>query len=148
MSSIIVFRKSSEVAYSPRCKGIVVEAIVETLANLVRVSRPGLVSAMLPTPKGRSEFARLAPITAGESANVAKFAAGDDSANAKAARATIKAKGIKVPADSLGRGKVATASQAQSVLLWIKDRLCAAASEHGVTVADDTGADLSVVYID
>ena len=149
---IHLLRKSSEVPYSPRMKATVLAAMVETLAAAVRVDRPSLVEFLAPTPKGRSEFARLPAVTSGELANVQRFAAGDDSADEKAAKATLKAKSFRVPADSLGRGKgtaaeKATASQAQSILLWIKTRLVAAAVEHGVTVADADGTDLSVVHI-
>jgi len=145
---ILIFRKAAEIKYSGKAKKSLVNDVSETLAAAVRVQRPSLVTFMLPTVHARSLFARLPEVTEGERLNVAKWGAGDKSADAKAAKATIKAKAYVVPADSLGRGGAATPSQAQSVLLWIKTRLVPAAAEHGVKVASQAGSDLSVLHID
>ena len=145
---ILIFRKAAEVEYGGKVKKALADEVTADLAEAVRVQRPEVVEFFLPTGRRQSLFAKLPEATEGERANVSAWGAGHKSADAKAAKATIKAKAFKVPTGSLGRGGTATPSQAQSILLWIKTRLAPAAAEHGVTVAAEDGTDLSVLFID
>lgn len=100
---------------------------VEAIGQAVRVQRPGLVAALLPTGSGRSTFARLPVLSAAALAKVEAAVKADDQA-----AMPDGFDGLVLPDDSLGRklgqtladGDQAVAKrQVESVRLWVKQQL-------------------------
>lgn len=139
MATIYLVKKESNVRYTPRAKAEKIDDARERIDSGTRVSRPGIVDLFMPTPQGRSKWARLPHATPGERR---------DMANGEATKKLMKEKAIKVDSADLGRGGKATPSQAQSILLWIKTRMAVGAAEAGLSVCSPDGDDVSVLYLD
>jgi hypothetical protein len=120
---IRIFRKSSATPRPKASKSDLTELARKLEVGAIRVDRPSLVEFFTPEQAGRlSEFYRLPALSPACIANRPHRII--DHADA----------GWTIPADSLGRKGVVTASTAQSILLWIKQNLAAFVNAEDVSV--------------
>ena len=147
---VAVFRKDTEgVKYAPKSSAKVLGIILDTLSAVTRFPRPEVIGHFMPTGKGRSAFARQKSVTRPELHHLADCRrAGVLTPEAKA----TLAKAWIVPAGELGRAPKGKErdwnSTAQSILIFLKDRVGTIAADNDVTVVAPDGSDLSVIVID
>jgi len=146
---VFIFRKDAGVKYPAKVSAKRLAPALAVLAATVRVARPGVVAHFLPDGKGRSKFARQAPVTRADLHHLAD--AQRAGVMTDRAKATL-ARGWEVPADELGRapknGERDYNSTAQSLLIFLKDRLGAITlAEADVLTVDPSGSDVSVIVV-
>lgn len=127
--SIKVYRKDSTskpVAKLAANKRNEIERIIGIRA---RVQRPSLLAHFMPASNGKSSFHRQDSLPAAVIDNRPERIINHSD------------KGWVIPSDSLGRKGNADASQAQSILLWVKQHIVAnglaSADEISIVVEDD-----------
>ena len=111
MSQIRIYRKESAAKPVTKLAKATADEIRHRTSVLARVQRPDLLDHFMPTGNAKSAFHRQPAISPSLAKNRGERIL--DHAD----------KGWTLPESCLGRAGVADASQAQSVLLWIKKHI-------------------------
>jgi hypothetical protein len=124
LTIVLLARRVSDFAYPAKWGATVRNEVAATVRAGVRVDRPGIVSAFMPTANGRSKFARLSPITRAETHDLARVIERGTKDEWKAWANKLANSAIVVGTDDLGRCKRdPDKSTGQSILLWAKQNL-------------------------
>lgn len=132
---VLVRRLVEDFIYPAKMGKAAAAEICEAIHAQVRVDRPGVTAAFLPTGNGRSKFARLDPVSRPDTHDLARVIERGTAAERKAWAARLGKCAVVVGTDDLGRCKRdPDKSTGQSVLLWAKSNLAPFGLCHGEDV--------------